>query len=669
MLSSDDDNADDDMFFDCLDRLSTSDESIDQLSSSYSYSYSYSSGCKLGGYEVWVNEPSSVEERRRNFLHHLGFFAEFASTTPSKVLGSDRLVVGNAAVSRRHMSSEDPHVGDGEASEYCCTRGHCHFMSNELDRFDKDEQHTSLGLAHHQAVTSTSSSSPSALEPSLTEDYPNLHHDTKKIISSWWKRFVSNSNARGTRLVSQESKPDLETRKGAHKIKVLQKNKSCLELTAPYVGQQIHAHNGSVWMMKFSPDGQYLATGGEDGVVRVWHVRAVDAPSDYLTAEDFFCSKLNERKFSFRRKQPIHASVVFPDKVFHIEESPIQEFYGHSSDVLDLAWSSSNCILSSSKDKTVRLWQLGCDESLNVFAHSDYVTCIHFNPVDDNYFISGSIDGKVRIWGLAEKRVVDWTDVRDVITAICYQPDGQGFIVGSITGTCRSYKALGDGLLLDAQIHIHGKKKTAGNKITGIKFSQEKSQRVMISSEDSKLRIFDGVDLTYKYKGLPKSGSQMSASFTSSERHIISLGADSRVYIWDHDTSRIPLSKQTKSVRSCENFLYEGISVAIPWSGMETERGSLSNGSTFRAQEQLEAASRTRESDRFSLGSWFSMDGACRGSATWPEEKLPLWEVSTPEDQSHNTAAISEIWGLVIVAAGLDGTIRTFHNYGLPIRL
>lgn len=53
------------------------------------------------------------------------------------------------------------------------------------------------------------------------------------------------------------------------------------------------------------------------------------------------------------------------------------------------------------------------------------VTCVQFNPVDDNYFISGSIDGKVRIWGVSEKRVVDWDDVRDVITAICYQPDGK----------------------------------------------------------------------------------------------------------------------------------------------------------------------------------------------------------------------------------------------------
>lgn len=53
------------------------------------------------------------------------------------------------------------------------------------------------------------------------------------------------------------------------------------------------------------------------------------------------------------------------------------------------------------------------------------VTCIQFNPVDENYFISGSIDGKVRIWGVHEERVVDWADIRDMISAISYRPDGK----------------------------------------------------------------------------------------------------------------------------------------------------------------------------------------------------------------------------------------------------
>lgn len=53
------------------------------------------------------------------------------------------------------------------------------------------------------------------------------------------------------------------------------------------------------------------------------------------------------------------------------------------------------------------------------------VTCVQFNPVDDNYFISGSIDGKIRIWGIPCCQVVDWSDIRDIVTAVCYRPDGQ----------------------------------------------------------------------------------------------------------------------------------------------------------------------------------------------------------------------------------------------------
>lgn len=53
------------------------------------------------------------------------------------------------------------------------------------------------------------------------------------------------------------------------------------------------------------------------------------------------------------------------------------------------------------------------------------VTCIHFNPVDDDYFISGSLDAKVRIWNIPECHVVHWIDTHEMVTAISYTPDGQ----------------------------------------------------------------------------------------------------------------------------------------------------------------------------------------------------------------------------------------------------
>ena len=55
----------------------------------------------------------------------------------------------------------------------------------------------------------------------------------------------------------------------------------------------------------------------------------------------------------------------------------------------------------------------------------DTVTCIQFNPVDERYFISGSLDSKVRIWSIPDRQVVDWTDLHEMVTAACYTPDGK----------------------------------------------------------------------------------------------------------------------------------------------------------------------------------------------------------------------------------------------------
>lgn len=71
------------------------------------------------------------------------------------------------------------------------------------------------------------------------------------------------------------------------------------------------------------------------------------------------------------------------------------------------------------------------------------MTCVAFNPVDDNYFISGSTDGKVRIWDVSRFRVVDYTDIKEIVTALCYRPDAKGVVVGSMTGDCLFYHTIG----------------------------------------------------------------------------------------------------------------------------------------------------------------------------------------------------------------------------------
>lgn len=83
------------------------------------------------------------------------------------------------------------------------------------------------------------------------------------------------------------------------------------------------------------------------------------------------------------------------------------------------------------------------------------VTSVAFNPVDDNFFISGSLDGKIRVWEVPRYRVVCYNDIRDIVTAVCYRPDGNGGVVGSMAGNCYFYDIIGT--LLYLFIYLYGR--------------------------------------------------------------------------------------------------------------------------------------------------------------------------------------------------------------------
>ncbi|KAL0081595.1 WD40-repeat-containing domain protein, partial [Phycomyces blakesleeanus] len=194
----------------------------------------------------------------------------------------------------------------------------------------------------------------------------------------------------------------------------------------------------AVWTMKFSKDGQYMASGGKLCIVYVWKV---------LSSPD----KLEDNSI----------------KVF--EQVPFRKYCGHTSDVLDISWSKSNFLLSCSMDKTVRLWHVTREECLCVFKHLDIVTGIDFHPRDDRYFLSGSLDCKVRLWSIPDKNVSFWNELPSgqMITAVGFTRDGNTACVGSYIGCLFFYET--QGLKYNTQISLKTKKGRKGKKITGIK--------------------------------------------------------------------------------------------------------------------------------------------------------------------------------------------------------
>ncbi|KAL1363327.1 hypothetical protein HN51_011526 [Arachis hypogaea] len=507
------------------------------------------------------------------------------------------------------------------------------------------------------------------------------------------------------------------------RVRVRQYGKSCKELTGLYKSQEIQAHEGSIWSIRFSLDGRYLASAGEDCVIHVWQVVETERKGELLLMEkpedanvnmlfvmngsperatlspskESSLEKRRRGRPSVSRKSLSLDQLVVPETVFALTEKPICSFEGHLDDVLDLSWSRSQHLLSSSMDKTVRLWQLSSKSCLKIFSHSDYVTCIQFNPVDDRYFISGSLDAKVRIWSIPDRQVVDWTDLHEMVTAASYTPDGQGALVGSIKGSCHLYNTSENKLQQKSQINLQNRRKRS-RKITGFQFAPGSSSEVLITSSDSRIRVVDGIDLVHKFKGFRNSTSQISASLTANGKYIVAASEDSHIYIWRNEADCRPnRSKAVTVTSSYEHFHCKDVSVAIPWPGMDyawemhdtfskeqpefddnVDEVSSANHPPTPVEEDIGTEGSQSASGCNNSPLHGTIAGATdsyffdRISATWPDEK----QLAATRNRSSQISvdlssnAVSQnmsAWGMVIVTAGLRGEIRTFQNFGLPL--
>lgn len=490
------------------------------------------------------------------------------------------------------------------------------------------------------------------------------------------------------------------------RVKVRSYRKRSKELSAVYQGQVIKGHDGAILAMKFSPDGQFLATGGEDGVVRVWGV--AQSEDCKIPMDDPSCVYLkahrqsglgpvdadNEKKCKVKgvKQSADSACVVIPTAVFQISKQPLHEFRGHSGDVLNLSWSNNKHLLSASTDKTVRLWEIGSANCITVFPHSNFVTCVQFNPTNENQFISGSIDGKIRVWDIPRCSVIDWVDIRDIITAVCYRPDGKGAVVGTITGNCRFYDASDNLLRFETQVAVSGKKKSSLKRITAFEFSPSNPSKLMVTSADSKIKILEGTTVTQNYSGLRTGSCQSLATFTPDGQHIVCASEDSNIYVWNHENQDEASLKHAKTIWSSERFYSNNAAIAIPWNGPKPRNPvSLASqilspqGDNLWCMSKAVKCSSSQSEDSainsfvsrfapgiFNLNQEFSSESTCRSSATWPEEILPSRSIRAILDESQYKflrncfQSTPNSWGQVIVTAGWDGKIRSFQNYGLP---
>lgn len=313
-------------------------------------------------------------------------------------------------------------------------------------------------------------------------------------------------------------------------------------------GRRREKTGGAIWATEFSKDGKYLAAAGKDGVVRVWAV--ISTPEERRSQEE---EEAAVRPVGERLSAPVFL------------ERPIREFLGHTNEVVDLSWSKNNFLLSTSMDKTVRLWHLSREECLCQFKHKDVVTKVAFHPTDDRFFLAGCLDMNLRLWSIPDKQVAWNVTLPDLITAVAFTPDGKIAIAGLLNGMCMLYET--EGLKFHSQIHAKSSrgKNSKGSKITGISTmampltsggngTEPGEIKIMISTNDSRIRVYDLRDgsLDTKFKGHTNACTQISASFSDDAQYVISGSENRKAFIWK--TGSTAPGDSNKDKHPCENF-------------------------------------------------------------------------------------------------------------------
>ncbi|RPD61329.1 WD40 repeat-like protein [Lentinus tigrinus ALCF2SS1-7] len=231
--------------------------------------------------------------------------------------------------------------------------------------------------------------------------------------------------------------------------------------------------------LAYSPDGQHIATGGDDGKVKVWNTASgfcfvtFSEHSSAVSSVEF--AKQGQVLFTASLDGTVRAFDLIRYRNFRTFTSPTPVQFSC------LAVDPSGEVVAAGSTDTfeIFLWSVQTGKLLDVLTgHEAPVSSLAFSPTG-NYLASGSWDKRIRVWTVfGRSHAVEPFQLSADVLAVAFRPDGKELAAASLDGQVMFFDVnLGKQTnLIDGRKDISGGRKaddrvTAANSASGKAFN------------------------------------------------------------------------------------------------------------------------------------------------------------------------------------------------------